>query len=173
VSAVPVPGIGSKPAVGAREEARHAFVAAARDRLGAALVGYHDSRDGAVCLITPASGYRAAAEFIRSQGIDRFDFLTCVDWPAHFTLTLQAYSFETKLVTRLSIRIPRDDFAVPTITDLWFLADWEEREVFDLFGLNFAGHPDLKRILNPETWVGHPLRKDYADHVDIKRPEYF
>jgi len=148
-------------------------VAAARERLGAALVGYHDSRDGAVCLVTTASGYRSAAEFVRSQGIDRFDFLTCLDWPAHFTLTLQAYSFDTRLVTRLSIRIPRDGFEVPTVTDLWFLADWEEREVFDLFGVVFAGHPDLKRILNPETWEGHPLRKDYVDHMDIKRPEYF
>lgn len=173
MSAAAAPSKGSKPAADARRKVRDSFLAAARERLGVALVGYHDSRDGAVCLVTPASGYRSAAEFMRSQGIDRFDFLTCVDWSAHFTLTLQAYSFDTRLVTRLSTRIPRDDFEVPTITDLWFLADWEEREVFDLFGLTFAGHPDLKRILNPETWEGHPLRKDYVDHLDIKRPEYF
>lgn len=173
MSTAHVPGKGSTTTTAVHGEARDALVAAARGQLGPALVGYHDSRDGAVCLVTTASGYRSAAECLRSQGIDRFDFLTCVDWPAHFTLTLQAYSFGTRLVTRLSIRIPRDGFEVPTVTDLWFLADWEEREVFDLFGVVFAGHPDLKRILNPETWEGHPLRKDYVDHMDIKRPEYF
>jgi NADH-quinone oxidoreductase subunit C len=62
---------------------------------------------------------------------------------------------------------------VPTVSDLWFTADWEERECYDLFGLVFAGHPDLRRILMPEKWEGHPLRKDYEDRLDIRRPQYW
>lgn len=64
---------------------------------------------------------------------------------------------------RVVTYIQRDQ-PVPTITDLWEGADWYEREVFDLFGVRFEGHPDLRRILMPHDWNGHPLRKDYALH---------
>jgi NADH/F420H2 dehydrogenase subunit C len=62
---------------------------------------------------------------------------------------------------RLRVQVPEDDPAVPSITDLYPAADALEREVFDMFGITFTGHPDLSRILMPEDWVGHPLRKDY------------
>jgi NADH-quinone oxidoreductase subunit C len=60
------------------------------------------------------------------------------------------------------IRAPRDGGSIPTVSDVWPTADWHEREAFDLLGVGFEGHPDLRRILCPDDWIGHPLRKDYV-----------
>lgn len=62
---------------------------------------------------------------------------------------------------RVTVFAERDE-AMPSVTDLWRGADWYERELYDLFGVHFEGHPDLKRILMPDDWIGHPLRRDYA-----------
>jgi NADH:ubiquinone oxidoreductase subunit C len=169
-----VRGPGSTPGWGdALEAARGALLARVQETVGSALVGYHTTGDGALCLRVQLSGYRKAAEIVRDEGIDRLDFLTCVDWRDHLTLTLQGYSMETRLQVRLSAQVARSGGSVPTVTDLWFLADWEERETYDQFGLVFSGHPDLRRLLNPDGWEGHPLLKDYQDRMGIQRPQYF
>ena len=62
---------------------------------------------------------------------------------------------------RLLVGVPGDDATVPSVTDLWVNADWAEREIFDLYGISFEGHPDLRRVQMPYDWEGHPLRKDY------------
>jgi NADH-quinone oxidoreductase subunit C len=66
---------------------------------------------------------------------------------------------------RLKVRVSGDDAWAPTLTTLWPAANWLEREVFDLFGIAFTGHPDLRRILTPDDWTGHPLRRDYPVQV--------
>ena len=162
-------GKSTAPAIDVRET----FLARVREALGPALIGYHSTDDGFLCLRVQNSGYRKAAEVIRGEGVDRLDFLSCVDWLAHLTLTLQGYCMETRLQVRLSTRMARTGQTVPTVTDLWFLADWEERETYDQFGLVFDGHPDLRRLLNPDSWEGHPLLKDYEDRMGISRPQYF
>ena len=68
--------------------------------------------------------------------------------------------------------MPRENPATESLSDLWPAALWQEREVYDLFGIEFEVIPDLRRILLPDDWVGHPLRKDYEDDRMIRRPDY-
>ena len=96
-----------------------------------------------------------------------FDYLvdvTAVDWPKRpdrFDLVYIVYSFSRNERVRIKTAIP-DGFKPRTAVDVHLTANWLEREVFDMFGIEFAGHPDLRRILMPEEWQGHPLRKDYS-----------
>ncbi|MBP8273928.1 MAG: NADH-quinone oxidoreductase subunit C [Acidobacteria bacterium] len=66
---------------------------------------------------------------------------------------------------RLKVRLMSDDARVPTVCEVWPAANWAEREVYDLFGIDFAGHPDLRRVLLPDDWEGHPLRKDHPVQI--------
>ena len=108
----------------------------------------------------------AAATHLRDAAGARFDFLsdvTASDWPPRpkrFDVIYSLYSISLKHRVRLKVQAG-DGEAVPTVTGVWPSANWLEREVFDLFGIRFAGHPDLRRILMPDDWQGHPQRKDY------------
>jgi NADH-quinone oxidoreductase subunit C len=89
--------------------------------------------------------------------------LTAVDWPRRekrFDVVLQLYSFPKNERLRIKAMVG-DGEAVYSLTSVWPTANWLERECFDMFGIRFEGHPGLKRILLPEEWQGHPLRKDY------------
>jgi NADH-quinone oxidoreductase subunit C len=81
--------------------------------------------------------------------------------PLPFEMVWILFSMSGNERVRVKARFAEGD-EVPTLTDLWVGANWLEREVYDMFGLRFAGHPDLRRILLPEDWTGHPLRKDYG-----------
>jgi NADH-quinone oxidoreductase subunit C len=83
---------------------------------------------------------------------------------------LQSRAMQTGMFLKCSVS--RDSAEVRSLTDLWPSANWQEREVYDLFGIWFEGHPDLRRILLPEDFVGHPLRKDYDDDHMLRRPDY-
>ena len=113
-------------------------------------------------------GYlRAACELLRDDESTRFNFLsdvTCVDWypsEPRFEVVYSLLSMPRKQRIRLKVRLHGDDAAVDSLTPLWPGANPFEREVFDLFGVRFHGHPDLRRIMMPDNWDGHPLRKDY------------
>ncbi len=90
-------------------------------------------------------------------GVDR---LQLAENQPRFEVVYHLYSLAHKRRLRLKVRVDETE-AVPTVTVVWETANWHEREVFDLFGISFEGHPDLRRILMPEDWEGHPLRKDY------------
>jgi len=90
--------------------------------------------------------------------------VTCVDWyprEPRFEVVYQLFSTTNKKYLRLKVRLSGDDANVDSLTPLWPGANFFEREVFDLFGVRFDEHPNLVRIMMPEDWEGHPLRKDY------------
>ena len=106
-------------------------------------------------------------EFLRDDAETRFDYLsdvTCVHYPeqvdAPFEIVYNLFSIPTNNRVRLKVRTS-DAEGVESVTSVWPAANWLEREVFDLFGVEFHGHPDLRRLLLPPDWDGHPLRKDY------------
>ncbi|MBZ5697503.1 MAG: NADH-quinone oxidoreductase subunit C [Acidobacteriia bacterium] len=103
---------------------------------------------------------------IYSRDDEQFDWLsdlTAVDWPKRekrFDIVLNMYSFKKNERLRLKVHSAADE-RVPSVQGVWATANWLEREVYDMFGVVFEGHPELKRILLPDEWQGHPLRKDY------------
>jgi NADH-quinone oxidoreductase subunit C len=123
-------------------------------------------------LMVPRSQLRGAAEDLRALGFERFGMVTAVDFGDDFELVYRLQSTPFGVGLFLKTEVPRDEAVIETITDLWPAADWQEREVYDMFGIEFRGHPDLRRILMPEDFVGYPLRKDYRDESIIKRPDY-
>ncbi len=94
----------------------------------------------------------------------RLSSLTAVDrYPAEprFEVVYHLHSLKRNDRVRLKCRVRGEDPLIESVTSVWRAANWHEREVFDLFGIRFLGHPDLRRILMPDEWEGHPLRKDY------------
>ncbi|HEV2963943.1 MAG TPA: NADH-quinone oxidoreductase subunit C [Candidatus Angelobacter sp.] len=108
---------------------------------------------------------REACEKLKSQGLVNFlSDLTCADYfprDPRFELAYHLLSHQRKERIRLKVLLDGHDAVVESITSVWSSANFFERELFDLFGIHFLGHPHLKRIMMPEDWEGHPLRKDY------------
>lgn len=115
-------------------------------------------------LVVSTERLRESAQYLRNE--EKFDFLTdvtAVDWPKRekrFDVVLNLYSFAKNERLRLKAHASETE-SVPSVTSVWPTANWLEREAFDMFGIRFEGHPNLKRILLPDEWQGHPLRKDY------------
>lgn len=103
-------------------------------------------------------------DFVRLVDLCGADFLDVeqrLHRRARFEVVYHLHSFQLKRWVRIRVPVDEDDAIVPTLTGLWPGANWYEREVFDLFGIQFADHPDLTRILMPDEWEGNPLRKDF------------
>ncbi len=96
--------------------------------------------------------------------------ITAVDRQGSVEVVYHLYSFEHKWMLTIKVILLDSDLTIDSLTSLWSAANWLEREVFDLFGVKFTGHPDLRRILNPDTWSEHPLRKDFKRDGFIPRP---
>jgi len=113
------------------------------------------------------SAIREACGLLRHDPNCRFNYLSdvsCVDWfpsEPRFEVIYQLLSIPKKERVRLKVRLGSDSPAVESVTSVWPGANYFEREVFDLFGVRFVGHPYLRRLLMPEDWEGYPLRKDY------------
>ena len=148
------------------------------ERLGAGVLETHAHRGDHTAVVT-REAIVDALTYCRDDAALRFDVLmdlTAVDYLKYpgredgprFDVVYHLYSMTHNHRLRLRVPVEQDDPVVPTATTLWPIANWLEREVWDMFGIRFAGHPDLRRLLMYEEFVGHPLRKDYP--VDRRQP---
>lgn len=119
------------------------------------------------CLQLAPESLLAIAQCLHSHEALYFDMLSCItgidngskEDTMEVIYHLNSISYEHRLA--LKVILPRESPQITTLTSIWAAADWHEREAYDLFGIHFAQHPDLRRILLPGDWEGHPLRKDY------------
>jgi NADH-quinone oxidoreductase subunit C len=119
---------------------------------------------GELTLTIEPEQIRAAAAAVKAAGYNAFEDVTAVDWfpsSPRFQVSYHILSHMYKERIRLRVMLPAEGPSVETVTSVWPGANYYEREVFDLFGIHFEGHPNLRRIMMPDDWNGHPLRKDY------------
>jgi NADH-quinone oxidoreductase subunit C len=115
-------------------------------------------------LRVPRGFIRKAAVVLRDASDLCMDSLMClsgVDRPQEFEVVYHLHSMKLLHKITLHCSVPKDDASIDSVCDIWPAADWHEREIFDMYGVVFNGHPDPRRILCPDDWEGHPLRKDY------------
>jgi len=119
--------------------------------------------------IDPAAWEGVARELRSAGGLD-FDYLFCVtaiDWKTHFTMVYHLESTVYRHTVVVKAKLDHDQPVIRTVSDIWRTAEFHEREAFDLFGVVFTGHPDLRRLFMTDDWKGWPLRKDYEDPVNM------
>ncbi|QQR81681.1 MAG: NADH-quinone oxidoreductase subunit C [Deltaproteobacteria bacterium] len=129
---------------------------------------------GDASLLIPAEKIKEVC--VKLKQIEQFSFdclsnLTAVDWKDRFEVVyhLFSYKYRHSLVLRVRLERPADmnvEASIASLGEEWGCANWLEREVFDLFGIRFEGHSDMRRIMLPDDWIGHPLRKDYKEQDD-------
>ncbi len=121
-----------------------------------------------VTAVVPREHIVSVCSFLKTTPAGKFDFLSDitgadrgVEEEPRFEVNYHLFSTTFYHRLRLKVVLNEDDVRVPTVTEVWRTANWHERETYDLFGVIFEGHPDLRRILLPEDWQGHALRKDF------------
>jgi NADH-quinone oxidoreductase subunit C len=165
------------------DEKLQPIVEALRKEFGAAVEEFR----GEVHVFIPAPQIVAALTRLRdSHGFELLSALTAVDyWPQEaprFHVIYQLSSLSKNLTLQLRVPLQADDLHVPTSSGVYATGNWREREILDMFGIEFEGHPDPRRILMPEDWNGHPLRRDYPlgyeepqftfniEEIDLRKP---
>jgi NADH-quinone oxidoreductase subunit C len=127
-------------------------------------------RGSEIYLSVPAAAIVDVCRFLLSEpeyAFNYLSFLTAIDWKTHFEVVYYLVSTSHGHKVVLKVRVDdRQTPEVPSVMSIWPAADWQEREVYDLFGIRFSGHSNLRRLLLPEGWEGHPLRKDYVQKPD-------
>ncbi|MBK9333557.1 MAG: NADH-quinone oxidoreductase subunit C [Ignavibacteria bacterium] len=122
-------------------------------------------------VIVKPEEFRKLAEFLRYDPETQMDYLFCmtaIDWTTHFFTIYHLTSSLKNFTVVIKVKITdRENPNIDTVCDIWKTAEFHEREVYDLFGIKFNNHPDLRRILLEDDWVGYPLRKDYKDEINI------
>ena len=144
-----------------------------------AVVETVEYRDEQTIVLQPEALLAVCTYLKKQLNYDFLETVTAVDWPQRvprFDVVYQLLSTEHQCFVRLKVRVGQkgeEHPAVPSVTGIWPAANWYEREVYDLFGITFSGHPDLRRILMPPDWTTHPLRKDYPlTGFDLPEPHW-
>ncbi|HRH66887.1 MAG TPA: NADH-quinone oxidoreductase subunit C [Bacteroidia bacterium] len=123
-----------------------------------------------LALLVEPSVFPDIAINLHSRKDWNFDFLfsmTCVDWKTHLTMVYFLRSMTHHHMLTVKVKLDREHPEIETVSGIWRTAEFHEREVYDLFGVKFLHHPDLRRILLTDDWKGWPLRKDYEDPVNM------
>jgi NADH-quinone oxidoreductase subunit C len=169
------PADGGPPPAG--ELPPHPSVDALRAEFGEAMLRHELVAGDEHIVYVPADRAHDMLAWLRDAPEHRYDFLqdlTAVDYGGgrHLQVVYQLWSTRTKLNLRVKVELPLDALEIDTVYFLWRAADWMEREVYDMFGVVFHGHPDLRRILMPYNYAeGHPLRKDFPLRGRFTRAE--
>jgi NADH-quinone oxidoreductase subunit C len=148
-------------------------IAKLREKFSASIVETHSFRGDDTALVLREQVVDILT-FLRQDPEMAFEFLmdvTAVDYlgrEPRFEVVYHLYSFSKNQRVRIKTGVPEADPVVDTASTIWRGADWFEREIYDMYGIRFAGHPDLRRILLYEEFEGHPLRKDYP--IDLRQP---
>jgi NADH-quinone oxidoreductase subunit C len=155
----------------------HPSVTALQERFGGAIFRHEVSAgDQHVVFVDPSRNVEIL-EWLKEDPDQHYDFLadvTAVDFGGGrpIQVVYQLWSIPHRRALRLKCELPLSDLAIASVVPLWKAADWLEREVYDLFGIDFEGHPDMRRILMPENYAeGHPLRKDFPLRGRFTRAE--
>jgi len=130
---------------------------------------YEEGGEWLNVFVTPEE-FRSFAQKLRLTPELDFDYLfclTCVDWKTYFTMVYHFTSTKYRHNIVVKAKLDRENPEIETISDIWRTAEFHEREVYDLFGVKFLHHPDLRRLLLTDDWVGYPLRKDYEDPINM------
>lgn len=133
------------------------------------LISFEDGGEWLNAFVPPEELIAFVNQLRSTRGLD-FDYLfclTCIDWKTHFTMV---YHFSSTLHRHnmvVKAKIDRINPEIETVSHIWRTAEMLEREVYDLFGVKFLHHPDLRRLIMPDDWVGWPLRKDFEDPVNM------
>jgi NADH-quinone oxidoreductase subunit C len=116
-----------------------------------------------------ATTFRSFAESLKGSilKLDYLFCLTCIDWKSHLTMVYHFSSTVYRQTIVLKVQLDRNDPKIETVSDIWRTAEFHEREVFELFGVQFINHPDLRKLILTDDFVGYPLRKDFEDPVNM------
>lgn len=123
-----------------------------------------------VTINVESSNWKTVAQQLHSNEHLNFDYLfclTCIDWKTHFTMVYHLTSTTYRHILVVKSKLDRNTPEIETVSDIWHTAEFHEREVYDLFGVKFLQHPDLRRLFLTEEWNRHPLRKDFEDPVNM------
>lgn len=142
-----------------------------RARLGDAVLDLSENR-GQLILRVPAEQRPRALAVLKTLGFTFYSFCCGVDWPdeSRFEVLDHVYSIDARARVTVKCDVPRDNPRLPTATTVYAGADWHERETWELFGIVFAGHPRLRRLLLPDWQEGFPMRKDYVLRARVEKP---
>jgi NADH-quinone oxidoreductase subunit C len=142
--------------------------ARAKERLADRILEIVDKKPEPWMVVAPGAIVEAC-QFLKDDPQIAMDCLSNesgVDYKDRVEVVYHLFSYRHRHGAVLKVKLPRDNPSVPTLEGLWKSANWMEREIFDLVGVNFEGHSDLRRLLMPEDWPGHPLRKDFVEPLE-------